>query len=222
MIFCKELNLPAIPERLINYSLDIVAGKTEFKNMQTSQGRIDITTQGAVSAVATGYDRYIELLDNSQVRAANIERYPFSEHHFDWFEKNIFTDIRKCSPEQLSSQIIKNGTILQTHTDGVRGPFVLSYLIDSGGDDAETIWYQQDGHPAIREPRFSIMYDRSLTEVFRYKVKPKTWVIMDSRVLHGVRFMSRPRIMVSVGFYPHELTKFLNQHNIENSFNLFP
>jgi len=220
MIFCKELDLPAIPDELVNYSLDIVAGKTEFKNMQTSQGRIDITKQGAT--VPGGYDRYIELVDNSQVRAANIERYPFSEHHFEWFEKYIFTDIRKCSPAQLSSQIIKNGTILQTHTDGIRGPFVLSYLIDSGGEQADTIWYQQHGHDVIREPRISIMYDQSLTEVFRYKVKPKSWVVMDARVLHGVRFMSRPRMMISVGFYHQELIKFFNQHGIENSFNLFP
>jgi hypothetical protein len=217
MIFCKELDLPPVPEYLTNLSLKIVKGETEIKNMQSNHGRIDFTLSGIKS---TGYDRYIDLEDGTTERAANVERYEFTEEFFKWFEDNIYTNIRKCHLVQLSSQIIKNGKILQTHTDGPRGPFVLSYYLDTGGEEVDTIWYQQGSEAVIREPRISILYDKGLNEIGRFRAKKHTWTLMDTRVLHGIRFMTSPRIMISVGLYQKELISFLDQHSIENFFNL--
>lgn len=218
MILCQELTLPPVPDFLIDQSLDIIAGNTSIKNMQSGVGRIDISSSG--TSIASSYDRYIELNSGEVVRGANVERFPFTEEFYSWFEENIYSGIRKCNPIQLSSQVIKNGSVLQTHTDGPRGPYVLSYLIDAGGEEVDTIWYQQDGHPVFRNPGFSILYDKGLTEIFKIRVKPFSWAIMNTKALHGVRFMTRPRTMISVGLYPKELNLFLEENNLKDYFNL--
>jgi hypothetical protein len=213
MKYVRTLNLPHPPEYIVNKTLDIVNDKTHIKNMQIGPKTINNTT----GTTGWGYDRFIEY-QGQQIRCANVKRYPFDDETYDWFESNIFSKIKDCKKYQISNQIILNGKILHPHTDGPRGPFVLSYMIDTGGDNVDTIWYQEIENEIYRSPSTNLLYLDTLRELERIKVEPYNWVLMDARVIHTVKFMESPRIMLSVGMLLDEYKDFLKENNLENTF----
>ena len=213
MIFCKELNLPAPPDSLIEYSLKVLNNETDIKNMQTGPSHLK-TKMGETPKL---YERYIDYMGENY-RAANVERFPFNDSLLSWFESNIYEHIKKCNTYQLSSQLIKNGFILHPHTDGPRGPYVLSYLLDAGGNSVDTIWFKEAKQEILRDPGLGLLFFEDLEELFRFRVRPFTWTLMDARVLHAVVGMTRTRKMISVGLYPREYNLFLKQHLLENEF----
>lgn len=213
MIFCRELDLPPPSDFLLVYALKVLQNQTDIKNMQVGP-KVLQTPTGTIPQL---YERYVEYQGKSY-RSSNVERFPFDEIFLSWFEKFIYSNIRKCNLYQLSSQSIKNGSILHPHTDGPRGPYVLSYLIDTGGENVDTIWYKEKGKEILRQPATGLIHFEGLEELFRYRVRPFTWTLMDARVLHSVIGMTSNRYMISIGLYPNEYAEFLSQHNLEDCF----
>jgi hypothetical protein len=76
----------------------------------------------------------------------------------------------------------------------------LFYLFDTGGDDVETVWYQEPGKPVWRD-EFVIFDDYSkLTELYRCVLPSNTWILFNSRIIHDVQGIKGVRKTLTVDY----------------------
>jgi len=90
------------------------------------------------------------------------------------------------------------------HLDSGRN-YILIYLIESGGNKVDTVFYQENGYP-IERPRTK-EYDpchvhdySNLTEIYRVEVPLRKWILLNTRILHGVEGIESTRIAYQIGF----------------------
>jgi hypothetical protein len=76
-------------------------------------------------------------------------------------------------------QVIKNG--IERHVDVDRST-AYNFLIDSGGSDVYTIWYDSS----------------RINEVYKIKIPVKIWHKLDVSVCHGLEGITDTRIAISV------------------------
>lgn len=142
----------------------------------------------------------------------------------DWIHDNI-KPFHSCSVP-IGVQIISTANgydicAIPPHIDRVRGNRILHYFMDTGGDDVNTIWYQEPGYNLERTNddllwNFSGDFNdfRVLNEVYRTKFKPKSWTLMKSSVAHGVTNITGSRVSISMAIMEDEVEKFCDFHHL--------
>jgi hypothetical protein len=158
--------------------------------------------------------RYIDWYDGSKKRISTIRRYPFSNDLYNWVKENIYPYIDEMNRYQLGHQIWKQGDVIWPHTDGVRGHFVLSYLLEEGGDFVETVWYKVRDKSAVLPPATHYVNFNNIDIITRKRLPLGKWVLNDARVLHSVYYMTEPRIAITIGMMENELKRFVEHHQI--------
>jgi hypothetical protein len=228
MDICKELNLPSVPSEFIQECLDVVYEKEnhdmiqilktpDIKNFDKTSGQTKLVWHDQ-KTINDSYNlqanpRYIEWFGGEQQRLCTIRRYPFTDNFFNWVKDNICRDLNTVKKYQLGHQIWKDGDIIWPHTDGPRGEFVLSYLIDEGGDNVETHWYKINDRELLLPPATHYVTINNITSIHKERLPVGRWVLNDARILHSVYYMSRPRIAITIGLMELEVEKLLAQHN---------
>jgi hypothetical protein len=169
--FCKIINLPALPDALAAECLAITK--------DASQSYI-----AGVSQVGTSYNRYCA-----------------SNAIYQWVVTNVDSTIRNNMQVGIQTfrPLQSDAAAWSPHTDGPRGQYILNYLIDAGGSNVLTKWYQETGQPLVRAPGITLQSFRNLTMVHTEHIQPGTWFCLYSRVLHTVVNVERPRISLSIG-----------------------
>jgi hypothetical protein len=84
----------------------------------------------------------------------------------------------------------------------------MLYLLDSGGEDHATVWYQETGHSeVVREAGYFINDYSKLTELSRRKLKTNTWTLLNAQVIHAVEGAPgmRRSLMLSLPKSPTDL-----------------
>jgi hypothetical protein len=163
-MFYKIVDLPPLPDELINEALEIVYTSDPYH-------------------ARTVYSRY-----------------PASDQIVSWCQKNI------------SSSIVNNFKIgIQTfsdnptfpHTDGKRGTKSLNFLLKAGGNNVETIWYQEKGHSLtqVRGKDFDI---ENLEEQCRIICPVHQWMVIQTDIIHHVVNLTEKRIALSIGLEEDE------------------
>ncbi|WP_353484125.1 hypothetical protein [Haliscomenobacter sp.] len=152
----------------------------------------------------------IRVLDdwNGQYGSAlrNVGRYdePFQSEFVKWFKENIastFLNTRVTYThggnwaDDPFSKVISTGA----HCDITRD-YVLAYAVDTGGDDAELVFWKEDDHDVYRERGVMMSSTRSLQKIDSVKVPAGSWYLINSRVLHSTENLSRKRITVQASF----------------------
>lgn len=128
-------------------------------------------------------------------------QYDLPEYIINWFKDNIvesgYTDIR------ISRSTMGDGKL--AHTDNTRD-YVLIYMLESGGERPETIFYRQKKHPLLRE-RGVRVYDYNTVDIIdKIYIPPEQWIMLNTRILHGVIGLSNHRISYQIGLnYPYRL-----------------
>lgn len=84
------------------------------------------------------------------------------------------------------------------HTDTTR-EFTLIYLTELGGDGVRTVFYREQDQE-IHRPRHYHPDYHSLVTLEEYTLKPETWYLLDSRVIHSVEGIRSVRKSIQVGF----------------------
>lgn len=97
-----------------------------------------------------------------------------------------------------------SGAKLFQHTDGIgRGKYCLHYILDTGGDEVATTWYQEQNNPLIRLPRKAtdklISMDR-LTKIEEVIFSKGRWALFKTNILHSVQVIKTSRISFTIGF----------------------
>ena len=128
------------------------------------------------------------------IRDADYRRFPADSELSQWIMDNISTT-------WTSAGISLHGAVTpQTvcpHSDRRRTVGLL-YIIDPGGPEVDTVFWQQVGHPVNRE--FAVMPAtyQDLTEVGRYRLAAGEWALLDTTVIHSVEGLNGIRKTLQV------------------------
>jgi hypothetical protein len=129
----------------------------------------------------TTTDRVCER-DGKFVQDADYRRFPANAELAQWIIDNI-------SSTYTSAGVSFHGAVTpQTvcpHSDRRRTVGLL-YIIDPGGPEVDTVFWQEVGHPVNREFATMPSSYHDLTEVGRYRLGAGTWALLDTTVIHSV------------------------------------
>jgi hypothetical protein len=136
----------------------------------------------------------IAIKDGKSYRNSRGFRYTLDQQVSDWIHQHLSDQYTDCG----LSVIHGPDGLLAPHTDQTRR-FAVLYTFDTGGADVKTAFYQEDGYPVERELReFGTDYDR-LKEVHAVQFPLRTWVIMNTNVLHSVENLVSDRVQIQFG-----------------------
>lgn len=93
------------------------------------------------------------------------------------------------------------------HTD-LKRRYALNYIIEDGGDNVVTAWYQQHNMPLVRQTKQpgqqtdtgNVDYNE-LVEVDRVICVPHKWYLISTGILHDVDTVQTVRKSISLGFF---------------------
>ena len=136
----------------------------------------------------------VAIKDGKSYRNSRGFRYTLDQQVSDWIHKHLSDQYTDCG----LSVIHGPDGLLAPHTDQTRR-FAILYMFDAGGADVRTAFYQEHGYPVERELReFGTDYDQ-LKEVHAVQFPLRTWVIMNTNVLHSVENLVSDRIQIQFG-----------------------
>ena len=129
---------------------------------------------------------------------------PMPQEWHTWVQQNIVKEYIETSVRVSEGQ----GNIHGAHCD-FRRKWKLYYLLNRGGDDATTCFYQQKGHNAVRDEitnndtsMISVNNYDELTVIDRVKWPMRRWVLLNTMVLHGVEGVTGPRNNLTISIAP--------------------
>jgi len=155
--------------------------------------KLDFVIEHAVESMHQQRDRYCQR-DTESVANAICTRHQLSAEAVTWINQNIASDY-----SNIGLNCHGPGTAIP-HTDRTRN-WTLMWLLESGGEDVETVFWQEQGHPVQREPDcYPPSYD-NLIELHREIVPVGRWVLINSHVLHSIENMTAVRRSLQLGFW---------------------
>jgi hypothetical protein len=197
-MYCYYFSIPKLPDHLTDLALSIAN--------QPGSAQIE-------------FDKYKKLInkDGTIIGASKYQRYNVPNEIYKWAKNNVLPNLENNF--KIGIQVFKmidNETKSYTiHTDGARGEYVLNYIIDAGGDQVDTSWYQENGCDLHREPGLLRNNFQDMELKHCLKLEQHTWSMINSRILHTVNNLTRARISLSLGISANDLiylkTKFLSQ-----------
>lgn len=120
-----------------------------------------------------------------------------------WAQANIisnFNDIRITST-------LPGHERCGAHTDRTRN-YTLMYLLESGGNDHETVFYKEKGVDELIRPNAYRVDDYECLEIIsKVSLKIDTWYLLSARVLHSIENIAdgRTSIQISLNEFGDEL-----------------
>jgi hypothetical protein len=129
---------------------------------------------------------------------------PMGPDWADWVAKNLVSTVIETSARLSLGESSVHGA----HCDLGR-KWKLYYLIDRGGDDVQTVFYRQHGHPIVRneikdhDDRSVVCNDyHALEEIDRAQWPLCSWVLINTMILHGVINVKGTRLNLTVSVDP--------------------
>lgn len=185
--FYKVLHdLPSIPDKFVNDAYAKIGGELStlpqdkairYHWNSIKQEKITVDGREKTNAPNVGYN-----LDNDMV---------------EWVHKNIIdkdiTNIR-ISVSDSTPEKDTNGA----HCDLSRN-YTLLYLLEDGGPDNLTVFYQEKDKPIQRNNGERCPDHSLLTIVNSIKVPLRTWTLLNATIMHGVINIPKPRISIQIG-----------------------
>lgn len=143
--------------------------------------------------IVTSTDRHIKN-EQGLYRNARLQRWRLSQALGDWLQQQGVHGF-----QDVSVQTIEQGETLGPHTDSWQS-CKLFYLLQSGGDNVETIWYRQHGHALVREKWLLVEDTADLEEAHRMVIPVGQWGFINVQIIHEVKNMTSPRQAVVASF----------------------
>lgn len=191
--------LPSVPQKFIDQAFDVA-------------NTADATVEGHFSLISndakTLFDRKIKI--NGQEHFTRHQwGSEISQEWTQWVRGNIISTFVNTGVRVSVGP--KSTTWHGAHADLHKGPpkkfvYKLYYLIDSGGNDVETVFYKEIGQPVERtpdQPLFVNDYDL-LETIDRVRLPMHKWIFLNTSILHGVENVTGPRTNLVVGIDKHQ------------------
>ena len=146
-------------------------------------------------ATKPGSGDVVGIRNGERVENARGRRYVMDDDIVAWINEHVHDNYNDVGLFIMDGT--ENHTMLP-HSDQTRN-FVAIYMIEPGGTDVYTGYWQEHGYPLIREHReFGLDYSKL---DLRYKVQwPKgKWAVMNTNILHSVENMTGVRVAIQMG-----------------------
>lgn len=185
-------NLPQLPEDL---------EKLSQQTLDDSLVNDPVITHVSAERLARESSQLKLQIDGRTVMATRSQRIDLPVAVVDWIKANIADDFVNIGVSITKATSSYHGA----HTDFTRA-FTLLYLLEDSGPEAETVFYQEAGHPVIRPKMLGLRITdySTLTEIESVVIPTRTWVILNADVIHGVRNITKDRRAIHIGF-DHDL-----------------
>jgi hypothetical protein len=189
-------HLPLIPDHFIAQAIGIA--KTANQNSENY-----LVSQGLTNK---SYQDRILTRQGKNIPTRYQQAFSLGDSWNHWVRTNIF-------PKFFDTSLRVNIGNSDTHGAHVDNPgrVRLFYLVDAGGENAETVFYHKSGWPFVHDAdanqkinERSISYDNidELTVVERVKFPLHQWILFNGYVLHGVENITHNRVNFTVDLKP--------------------
>ena len=146
--------------------------------------------------------------------SSSFEIRTIPEDIISWTRDNITKDA-----EKVFLQTIDNGSSFVPHIDPITPSgqiryYNLLYLIDTGGENVETCFYETTSEDLIK-CRATHVYKFPYSDVkliSKKAFKKNTWNLMNNQCIHSVEGITRTRMKLSLSFYSKDFPEFLKQY----------
>ena len=173
-------NLPDIPEKYITAAHEYV----KYAD-----------TDAVVNNLTDDYKNRKLIIGDKTESVTYQTRMDIDKEFYEWVHTNIHPEGFDCG---VSFTNVKFGKHQGPHTDLTRN-FTMLYLLDSGGPNTETVFYEEEGKPIVRTERQAVCNDFSKLRVLeRVKFPLGKWVLLNAMCLHGVENIDTLRISFQV------------------------
>jgi len=115
----------------------------------------------------------------------------------EWAKQNISPEFHAIG---LNCCGTDSGGVGIPHTDRTRN-WTLMWVIDPGGTDVKTVFWQERNHPVKREPGYYPPSYNDLQELESHVFEPNCWVLIDGNIIHSVENLQHIRKSVQISFW---------------------
>lgn len=198
--------LPTVPEHFCQRAIDLVRDRQDLEDKNV--------TRGLITAYSY-HDRDVKIADGTVKKSRVGETYDMGPDWEQWVRDNIIADFIETSVKTAGGihrdRTTTYGAHVDTSTPDHPYKLKLYYLVQEGGDDVVTSWYQQHGHPAVRldstpENVVCSLDYSDLTLLDAVRIPVGRWIAFDTRVMHGVENIMGNRIVLAVCVDPEAIT----------------
>ena len=186
-------DLPPLPKHFVYEILDTVqdSSRRKTKTFHNVPGRKEYR------------ERVLTLADGSQCQSVTSEKWSISAELEHWLQNNIQSQWIDVGINQHN--IVSH--VMGPHVDDIKNEIII-YVIDPGGTNVETVWWQQKGFPIERPDKLPANTDgfftshnnyQDLIELDRVCISPGQWVRMNTLVLHSVENITATRTILKIG-----------------------
>jgi len=198
-------HLPKVPDKFV----DLALAKTKSGRLKPLMAPFDRNSRPALdwNMVGTpGYKRIITV-DNQQVQSRWVDGFELGQEWECWVKQNIIQNFIKTT----ARSIVGNIQTLGAHIDNP-GKLRFFYLLETGGDDVQTVFYKLPDKDFIFNHQFTdtahaIHYNDTseLVEIQKLKVEPCRWILYNGYVIHSVENIQSPRIFLDIIVRPEDI-----------------
>lgn len=194
-MFYTILDCPALPDRFCQEVIDTVnsTDRLKVKTFKDAPGRKEYR------------ERLVTLQDGSQCPSITSQKWTIGPELEQWIRDYVYNgpwiDIGINSHNTVSS-------VMGPHVDDIKNEIIL-YVVEAGGDNVETAWWQEKGYPVERPDKLPVNNNgafytssddyRQLQELERVCLPQGKWVRMNTLVLHSVENIVGRRTIVKIG-----------------------
>ncbi len=188
----KFINAPELPEELEHKVMALYNDPSKETRRINSNSYADAMKPDLAGRLHP--KDVVAIKDGKSYRNSRGFRYTLDQDVYDWIHQHLTDQYTDCG----LSVIHGPDGLLAPHTDQTRS-FAILYTFDTGGPDVRTAFYQEDGHPVERELRVFGTDYANLREVHAVQIPLRTWVIMNTNVLHSVENLISDRVQIQFG-----------------------
>jgi hypothetical protein len=141
-------------------------------------------------------NRTITKPNGTSVSNINYSRLKISKELEDWVQTNI------CSKFiHAAISVSDPGGVTDTHgphVDGSRDVTIM-WIHDTGGPTVDTVFWEVLNEPLVSESRGKWLDTyNNLKEYTKVRFRPRTWYLLNTRIMHSVENLQSPRIVLQV------------------------
>lgn len=189
-IFKVLEDLPTVPDKFISEAYDIIKNPTE--DVTPNKLRPDYIV------------RQLEK-DGKTVPSTRTFRYPMSEEYQQWVRENI---VEQWTETTISVTPASIGPHMGAHTD-FSNNYRIMYVLETGGENCRTVYYQEKGEPYHRPGRKWINIDNfdRLEEKESIQMPVGKWTYTKTQYLHSVEDITSDRVVLHIALLEDDKIK---------------
>lgn len=194
MIFTwLPMDLPRPPEKFITLATEL--------GHKISNNHSDIDNTALNQGDSEYANRWL-IKDGKKIKSRIQFGYDLGDEWKAWVKENIIEDFYATGGRYSYG---KDTTTHGAHSDAVvenTAIYKLYYILDAGGEDARTVFYQEHGHPLNRKGSWEHIChcdDYSKMDVVEeLRIPQGRWVLLNTNILHGVEGVTGTRLNLVV------------------------